>query len=416
MKGSIKQRSPGSYSIILDLGKDPVTGKRRQKWHTFRGTKRGAETECARLITELEKNEYVEASKLTVGQWIDQWIEAGAPGRRRKKVSQRTLERYGQLLRTHIKPVLGHRLLQKLRAPEIDKLYADMAEAKLISARTQHHVHTVLGACLATAHRKGLISANPMLRVEQVPAPEQFDPNDGETDDIGEGLSEAELAALIAGFKPSSIFPAVVLAAATGARRNELLALRWADLDADNKTLRIERALEQTKKFGIRIKPPKTKRGLRTIDLDDGTIAVLLREKERQQRLCAGIPDDAEVDPSLIRLPHDALMFPALSVSFTTPRHPRNFSRDFADRIARLSEERAKHNLPGLTARFHDLRGIHATALLDAGVPLHTVAQRIGDDPATLLRFYTKRKRSQQANEKLSETITGLAAGFLGAG
>ncbi|KRR12401.1 tyrosine-type recombinase/integrase [Bradyrhizobium valentinum] len=406
MKGSITQRSPGSYSIILDLGKDPATGKRRQKWHTFRGTKREAETECARLITEMGAGEYVEASKLTLGKWVDQWIEAGAPGRRRKKVSQRTLERYGQLLRTHIEPKLGNRLLQKLRAPDIDRLYADMAEAKLISPRTQHHVHTVLGACLATAHRKGLISANPMVRVEQVPAPESFDP-DEETDEIGEGLTEIELATLIAGFKPSGIFPVVALAAASGARRNELLALRWSDLDADKKTLRIERALEQTKKFGIRIKPPKTKRGFRTIDLDDGTIAVLLRAKERHQRLCAGIPDVAEVDLSLIRLPDDALMFPALSVSFTTPRHPRNFSKDFAKQAKRLGFGKT---------RFHDLRGIHSTALLDAGIPVHTVAQRIGDDPAILLRNYTKRKRTKQADKKLSETITGLAAGFLGVG
>jgi integrase len=403
MKGSIRERSPGRWAIILD---DPNSKARKRKWHSFRGTKREAQIECARLITEIEAGGYVEASKMTLGQWIDQWIEAGAPGRRRKKVSQRSLERYGQLLRTHVKPVLGNLLLQKLRAPEIDTLYANMAEAKLIAPRTQHHVHTVLSSCLATAHRKGLISANPMLKVEQVPAPDNFDP-DEETDDIGEGLSELELAALIAGFRSSSsLFAIVALAAASGARRNELLALRWTDLDADKKTLRIERALEQTKKFGIRIKAPKTKRGLRTIDLDDGTIAILLKEKERHQRLHAGVPGGAEVDLSLIRLCHDALMFPAISVSFTTPRHPRNFSRNFAEQA----------NLLGFgKTRFHDLRGIHSTALLDAGIAVHTVAQRIGDDPATLLRNYTKRKRSMQASEKLSHTLAGLAAGFLGA-
>jgi integrase len=196
----------------------------------------------------------------------------------------------------------------------------------------------------------------------------------------------------------------VVLAAASGARRNELLALRWSDLDADNKTLRIERALEHTKKFGIRIKPPKTKRGFRTIGLDSDTVAVLLQEKQRQLRFSAGIPDGAdEVDLSLIRLPANALMFPAISVSFAAPRHPRNFSRDFFDRAGKL----------GFKTRFHDLRGIHATALLDAGIPVHTVAQRIGDDPAILLQKYTKRRRSAHADEKLSEAIAGLAAGFL---
>ncbi|MGX9426945.1 MULTISPECIES: tyrosine-type recombinase/integrase [Bradyrhizobium] len=418
MKGSIRERSPGHWAIILDQP-GPATGKRKRKWHSFRGTKRQAQIECARLISDLSGGTYVEPSKLTVGQWIDQWIEAGAPGRRQKKPSQRSLERYGQLLRTHVKPALGNRLLQKLQATEIDKRYVDMAEAKAISPRTQHHVHVVLGACLATAHRKGLLLVNPMTRVEQIPNPEGHiyetdeEMAEPDSDDIGEGLTEAELAALVAGFESTTQYPVVVVAAATGARRNELLALRWSDLDVAKKTLRIERALEQTKKFGIRIKPPKTKRGLRTVDLDDATIAILLKQKERHLRIVAGIPKDAaDVDLSLVRLPGTALMFPALfgpgrGVSFTAPRDPRNFSREFAERAGKLGFAKT---------RFHDLRGIHSTALLDAGIPVHTVAQRIGDDPATLLRSYTKRKRLKQADEKLSSTLTGLAAGFLGAG
>jgi hypothetical protein len=105
-------------------------------------------------------------------------------------------------------------------------------------------------------------------------------------------------------------------------------------------------------------------------------------------------------------LPQDALMFPAISVSFSTPRHPRNFSRDFHDQAQLLGFKKT---------RFHGLRGIHSTALLDAGIPVHTVAQRIGDDPAVLLRNYTKRKRLKQASDKLSDTLAGLAAGILGA-
>jgi hypothetical protein len=64
--------------------------------------------------------------------------------------------------------------------------------------------------------------------------------------------------------------------------------------------------------------------------------------------------------------------------------------------------------------RFHDLRGFHSTALLDAGIPVHTVAQRIGDDPAILLRNYTKRQRRAEASEKLSSAIAALSSGFLG--
>ena len=99
----------------------------------------------------------------------------------------------------------------------------------------------------------------------------------------------------------------------------------------------MERAWEQTKKFGLRLKPPKTKRGFRTIELDDGTINILLAERRSYQRFQAGIPDGAEVDLSLVRLPAKALMFPGVieagaEFDFTAPRNPRNFSKEFARR------------------------------------------------------------------------------------
>src|ERR1700737_2313682 len=132
MKGHIRERSPGHWAIILDV--HDAAGKRRRKWHSFKGNKREAQAECARLITELKSSDYVETSKLTVAQWIDQWIKVGAPGRKKKKVGQRTLERYEELLNEHVKPTLGERLLQKLAATEIDNLYIDLENK--ISPRT----------------------------------------------------------------------------------------------------------------------------------------------------------------------------------------------------------------------------------------------------------------------------------------
>lgn len=255
-----------------------------------------------------------------------------------------------------------------------------------------------------------------MLRVEQIPSVKPkltqavSADADSEQDEIGEGLTEAELSTLISGFKSSTIFPIVAVATATGARRNEILALRWTDLDIEKKTLRIERAWEPTKKFGLRLKPPKTARGLRTIDLDDATVSLLIGLRETYQRLSAGLPDGADVDLSLIRLPAAALMFPnppepGQDFSFTKPRVPRSVSQAFARRADAIGFGRI---------RLHDLRGVHSTALLDAGIPVHTVAQRIGDDPATLLRNYTKRKRSNAADKNLSDAIAGFATGFLG--
>lgn len=300
----------------------------------------------------------------------------------------------------HVKPKLGERPLQKLAATEIDQLYGEL-EGK-IAPMTAHHVHVTFNSCLSTAERKGLLRANPMRRVEQLPSP-------GESDH-GLALDETELATLVTGFKPSpAMYPIVALTAATGARRNEVLALRWTDLDVENKTLRIERAWEPTKKFGLRLKPPKTARGLRTVAVDDGSVAMLLKERESHLRIHAGIPDGVDVDLSLVRLPEDSLIFPAApepgkDFSFATPRNPRNFSKEFARRAKRLGFADFK---------FHHLRGTHSTLLLDHGVPVHTVAERIGDDAAVLLRNYAKRKRKQTADTSVSAVIGALAAGFL---
>jgi integrase len=402
-EGSYQKRGENTFRLRYR-----IEGQRFEK--TFRGTQAEARKELRKLLKS-DDGDHVATSKITVGQWIDQWLESGAPGRRRKKVSQRTLERYGQLLRTHVKPALGDRPLQQLRGLEIDALYSGL-EGKIVP-RTAHHVHTVFGALLGTAQRKGLIAFNPMVRVEQVPNPDgQISDDENDGSDYGEGLDEAELKTLVTGFKPSSHYPVVALAAASGARRNELLALRWDDLDPEKKTLRIERAWEQTKKFGLRLKPPKTKRGLRTIELDAATAAILVAEKERHQRIAAGIPDGAEVDLGLFRrrpLPAGALMFPNVPAAgeefdFTAPRNPRNFSKEFARRADKLGFG---------STRFHDLRGIHATALLDTGIPVNRVAERIGDDPAVLLRSYAKRKRTKQADTSLANAIEAFAANFL---
>ena len=77
MKGHIRERSPGHWAIVIDL-RDPETGKRRRKWHSFRGTKREAQVECSRLISELSGGLYIEAARMTVRQFLDHWLDLGS--------------------------------------------------------------------------------------------------------------------------------------------------------------------------------------------------------------------------------------------------------------------------------------------------------------------------------------------------
>lgn len=78
MRGHIKERSPGHFSIILDV-RDPQTGKR--KWHTLKGThtKREAQKECARLIAEIASGGYIEPSKQSFEQYFAAGCATGHP-------------------------------------------------------------------------------------------------------------------------------------------------------------------------------------------------------------------------------------------------------------------------------------------------------------------------------------------------
>jgi integrase len=288
-------------------------------------------------------------------------------------------------------PTLGKRPLQQVQPTEIDALYQSL-EGK-IAPWTAHHVHTIFGSCLATAVRKGLLAATPMARVEKIPSP-------GESNH-GMVLDSEQLRTLVEGFKGSALYPIVAVAAFTGARRNEILALRWTDIDFDNKTLRIERAVEQVRGQPLALKEPKTARGKRTIAIDDELVNLLRAERDKHLRLMAGVPDGAEV-LVLVKLPDDALVFPK-PFTLAELRTPNAVTMEFVRKAHRLG-------FPGL--RFHDLRGTHETLLLDAGVPVHVVAARCGHDPAVLLRSYAK--RTKKADTSAAAVIGALAKGVLG--
>jgi integrase len=389
MRGNITRRGERSWRLKFEAGARDAEGRRQTRFVTVRGTRKDAERELTRLLNQLEEGTYVEPTKLTLAEWVETWIAL-----RSDKVNARTIERYAQLLRLHVVPTLGPKRLQRIKGTELDALYKSLAPR--LSPRTVHHIHVVLGACLSAAVRKGEMVSNP---AENADAPATG------PDDAAQVLEQDHLAALLNGFRGSSLYPIIATAAFTGARRGELLALRWSDIDFAAKSIRIERALEETEAHGIRVKEPKSERGRRTIAVDDCLLDLLRGELNRYQRIAAGFPDRANVDLSLMRLPSDALVFPSPvdPIDLTRPRDPRGLTKEFCRRARKLGFE-------GL--RFHDLRATHETLLLDAGVPVHVVAARCGHDPAVLLRVYAR--RTKKADTSAAAVIGALSKGVLG--
>ncbi len=152
MKGHIRKRGKRSWAVVIDLGRD-ANGKRRQKWHPVRGTKRDAQRELINLLNAIHKGDYVEPSKMTVSEYFDRWLSDYA----KLNVSPKTYERYSDIISGNIKPALGGYHLCKLRPLHIQSFYTDaLTQGRKdgrggLSAQTVLHFHRVLRKALQQA-------------------------------------------------------------------------------------------------------------------------------------------------------------------------------------------------------------------------------------------------------------------------
>src|SRR5262245_4840166 len=154
MRGHLRERSAGHWAIVIDM-RDPATGQRKRKWHSFAGTKREAQIECANLIAIASKGDYIEPSKATVAEFvrarIDQWEAAG-------EISVRTAERQRGLLAYQIAPHLGTKVLRKLRPLDIEAWHTALRDS--VSASTIGHAHRLLSKALRDALKNDLVVRN----------------------------------------------------------------------------------------------------------------------------------------------------------------------------------------------------------------------------------------------------------------
>jgi integrase len=353
--GHIRERSPGSFELRYhDHGKVRTA--------TFHGSKREAERELRRLLSLVDTNQHPnDPDKLSLAQWLDRWL-AQVKG----EVAPRTHLRYGQLMRLHVMPRIGSLPLARLTVADIQGLYSGLAGTDL-APQTRKHVALVLTNALNRAVEQRIISNSPvqplrrrMPRVER--AEMRF-------------LDSAQSQQLLSTARGESLYPAILLGLATGARRNEILALKWSRVDLDRGTILIADSLEQIG-ASIRTKPPKSGKP-RTVVLGAGAIEELrrIRLDQAEGLLRLGVRQDSE---TLICCRGDGSMLT-----------PSKLSDGFRTLIR-------KSGLP--LVRFHDLRHSHASQLLAAGVNIKVVAERLGHtDPAVTLRVYSHLMPDAQA-------------------
>jgi len=153
VKGHIKQRSKGSWSIWVDIGCDPETGRRKQQTSTVRGTKKDAERKLRDMLHSLEVGSYVKPTRTTLGQWLEQWCQ----GYVAMHCSVRTLDSYQAEVRRHLIPFLGRTLLSQLQPQHLQNYYSHAVSNGRadgrggLSARTVQYHHRILSEALSHA-------------------------------------------------------------------------------------------------------------------------------------------------------------------------------------------------------------------------------------------------------------------------
>jgi integrase len=337
MKGHIRERSPGHYAIVIDV-RDPQTGKRKRRWHSFRGTKRQAQIECARLIAELQNGNTIEPSKITVAQYLARWLDHVAT-----QVSPSSHATYTTMMRAYVVPPIGSIRLGKLRPADIANLYATTLHS--LAPKSIALLHRVLSQALRQAVRWQLLPSNPAAAV----TPPRIERRQMKT------LNADAALALIEAARPADLFMPVLLAVMTGMRRGELAALRWRSIDLNAGQLAVVASTEQVGR-STRDKPPKSGRA-RTVALP-----ALVIDELRQHRI------------------HQAEALLRLGVRQDDATHvcARADGAPWRPSVLTLAFTRLLQSSGLPRVRFHDLRHTHATLMLAANIHPKVVQERLG--------------------------------------
>ena len=359
MSGHIRKRGRNSFELKYEV--DRADGQRQTRYRSFKGTRRQAQDELARLLVQVADGGHVNPSKVTVAEYLrsrlERWRAMGT-------ISAKPAERYQQLIRNQIEPFIGAKLLQKLTTQEVEAWHAKLLTAGRhdgtggVSTRTIRDVHRILGKALREALQHGLVLRN-VCAVQRPPKVESEEMHILTPEQV------AGFSALLDGHEFAA--PAVT-ALFTGMRRGELLGLRWRNVDLDAKLIKVRESLEETTAEGLQFKPPKTKAGIRDVTLPDTVVATLQAQRKRllERRLQLGLGKLADSD----------LVFPDGEGS---PQRPDSFSARWTE----LSKELK------LGVSFHELRHTHASQLIDAGVDVVTISKRLGHaSPGITLNVY----------------------------
>jgi integrase len=382
-RGHIEELRSGRFRAIVYAGVDPLTGKQRYL-KELADSYSDAELVLTRLQSRVDENRHPK-SAITVGQAIARWLDVA-------HLEDTTRERYDDLIRIYIKPILGNVAAGKLDAELLESFYARLLrcrelcgstrraghKCRPLSGSTVRKIHYILSGALEQAVRWRHLGVNPAALAVA--------PTANHTEPDPPSAKEAAAVISTAWSDPDwGLLLWVIMI--TGMRRGEISALRWRHVDFVTATLLVQRANAQPKS-GIKEKVTKT-RQQRRVAIDPQTVALMLEHRQRWQHRCQLLG---------VRFSDDLFVFSPLPDA-SAPYGPRSLSH----RYGRLAKK-----LGLRSTRLHALRHYSATELIAAGVDVRTVAGRLGHGSggATTLKVYAA--WVDEADRRAAMTMAGI--------
>ena len=370
----MRERSPGAWELIVEGGRDPVSGRRRQVSRMFVGNLRDAKKARAALIVEDSKGRH-SGTRTTVEELFDDWIVE----LRRKGRSPNTIYGYKRVYERNIRPTLGKMQVSKVTTKTLTDLYG-AHQARGLAPRSVYQVHACLSSMFTQACRWGWRDTSPAQWAEPPPIPNT----------APLVASPVEIRALIDAAEHShrpEYARAILIAATTGVRRAELCGLRRdRDLDLVGRVLTISTTVVALPNMAIHEIPTKNRR-VRTVALDVLTTSIV----ETQLAMMTERARFAGVE-----LVDDPYVF-SDSLDGSVPWRPDTVSHHFA----RLRKRAGVQHL-GL----HSLRKFMETYGQEMGYSITQVALRAGHNPTVAAQYYSG--KVAETDRQLAEAVASL--------
>ena len=365
------------WEARLTTGYDPGTGRQIQR--SFSGkTQKEVREKMQAAAVEVNAGTYKEPSKMTLGEWLDTWLNEYLGGGK-----PMTVVNYTQHVENHIKPALGKTKLCQLDAPKIQHFYNDLqkphGDTPGLAAKTVKCVNGVLHKALQQAVAVGYLRFNPadacklpkVVRKEIKP------------------LDNADISAFLKAIEGHCFEAIYILTLFTGLRRGEVCGLTWDCIDFQHNAIYINKQLQKTKKVGGTYCLASTKNSRNRTILTAPSVMALLRKQKSQQ--------------AQMRLLAGEAWNNSWNLVFTNELGGHLCHCTVYKKFKAIVRE-----LGMPEERFHDLRHSFAVASIESGDDIKTVQSNLGHATASFtldVYGHVSQKMRQQSADRMEEFI-----------